>query len=67
MNAEPLNSRDDLRALLRAYQVKASMIPDLAAEVADLGQQAHDQLYVSPTDLEVAQGLVDQFAAALSG
>lgn len=67
VNQDPLKRRDDLRALLRAYQVKASMTSDIAAEVADLGQLAHDELYTSPTDLKLAQDLMDRFASALSG
>lgn len=65
-NAEPIEQRNDLRGLLSAYQVKATMITDLPAEVAELGQQAQDQLYTSPTDLERGRKLVEQFAAALT-
>ena len=65
-NAEPLERRTDLRGLLSAYQVKATMLPDLPDDVLELGQQARDELFTSPTDLERAQNLIDQFAAALT-
>ena len=67
VNAAPIAKRNDLRALLRAYKVKASMIPDLADEVANLGSQAHDELHTAPTDLARAQDLIDRFARGLSG
>lgn len=65
-NTEPLERRTDLRGLLSAYQVKATMLVDLPTEVSDLGQSARDELFTSPTDLDGAQKLIDQFAAALT-
>lgn len=65
-NALPLAQRSDMRALLRAYRVKASMMPGLPDEIADLGQEAHDELYTAPTDLARARELMDRFAAELN-
>lgn len=65
-NTEPIRRRDELRGLLRAYRVKASMQPGLSDTVAQLGQDADDELYTRPTDLERAQRLIDAFAAALA-
>lgn len=66
INSEPIERRTDLRGLLSAYRVKATMISDLPGEVTALGQQAQDELFTSPTDLERARELVEQFAAALT-
>ena len=65
-NAAPLEKRSDMRSLLRAYKVKADMTPGLSEEIADLGQQAHDELYTAPCNLDRAQELMDEFARALS-
>ena len=65
-NATPLAQRTDMRSLLRAYRVKASMIPGLPDEIADLGQEAHDELYTAPTDLARARKLIDRFASGLN-
>ncbi len=66
VNAEPIAQRNELRGRLRAYRVKASMTPGLADAVSALGQQAHDELYTSPTDLDRANRLINEFAATLS-
>lgn len=66
VNDAPLSERADLRGLLRAYRVKASMISDLPQEVTDIGQQAHDELFISPTDLGRAKDLMERFAAELT-
>ena len=65
-NAAPLKQRDDMRSLLRAYQVKAEMTPGLSEEIASLGQQASDELYTAPSDLDLAKELMDKFVSALS-
>ena len=66
VNASPLAQRSDMRSLLRAYRVKASMISNLPADVADLGQVAHDELYTAPTDLGRAKELINRFATQLT-
>lgn len=66
VNAAPIAERSDMRALLRAYQVKAGMIPDLPDEIAELGHKAHAELYTAPTDLGRARELMDQFAAGMT-
>lgn len=66
VNAAPLVQRSDMRALLRAYRVKAEMLTGLPDDVADIGQQAYDELYTAPTDLVKARKLVDRFAAELT-
>ncbi len=65
-NATPLAQRADMRSLLGAYRVKASMIPNLPGEIADIGQRAHDELYTAPTNLSRARELMDQFASELN-
>ncbi len=65
-NSEPLKRRADMRSLLRAYKVKAELTPGLPEEVLDLGQQAEEELYHAPTNLDRAQRLIDEFAAAMS-
>ncbi len=66
VNASPIAERSDMRALLRAYQVKASMIPGLPEEIVELGHQAHSELYTAPTDLGRARALMDQFASGMT-
>ena len=66
VNAAPIAERADMRALLRAYQVKASMISDLPADIVELGHEAHAELYTAPTDLGRARTLMDQFASGMT-
>ena len=42
------------------------MISNLPADVADLGQVAHDELYTAPTDLGRAKELINRFATQLT-
>lgn len=65
VNAAPIRDREELRGLLRAYRVKASMRPNLPDRILQLGEDAHDELYTRPTDMARARRLIDEFAAAL--
>lgn len=65
-NRAPIEERNELRGLLRAYRVKASMIVGLPDEVGEIGQDAHDELYTSPSDIARAKELIDAFATQLS-
>lgn len=65
-NTEPLRQREELRARLRAYLVKADMTPGLPSEVRSIGQSAHDELFTSPTNVGRAEGLLEKFAAELA-
>jgi hypothetical protein len=67
-NRAPLEARDQFRALLDAYQVKAKRLGRLEdPDVADLGARAHRALYTAPTDLAVAARLVRAYQEALRG
>lgn len=66
VNTAPIGERDELRGLLRAYRAKASMSPGLPAEVIELGQDAHDELYTRPSDIGRAKRLIDEFASGLT-
>ena len=66
VNAEPIGQRNELRGRLRAYRVKASMMPGLPQEIDSLGQQAHDELYTRPSDMKKALKLIDEFARRLA-
>lgn len=67
-NQAPIDSRNQFRALLDAYQVKAKHLgmvedPDLAA----IFTQAHDALYTAPTDLSLVGQLVRRYQETLNG
>jgi hypothetical protein len=67
-NREPIESRNQLRSLLDAYQVKAKalgMIED--PDLAGLYAQAHDALYTAPTDLALVGALVRRYQQTLNG
>jgi hypothetical protein len=66
VNRAPIEQRNELRGLLRAYRVKASMSRGLPAEIADIGQRAHDELYTSPSNIAEAKALIDELAAELA-
>jgi hypothetical protein len=66
VNRAPIEQRNEMRGLLRAYRVKASMSQGLSPEIAGLGQRAHDELYTSPSDIGQAKALIDEFAAKLA-
>jgi hypothetical protein len=66
-NRAPLEARNQLRALLEAYQVKAGRlgaIEDPAVE--PIFAQAHDALYTAPTDLAAAAQLVRRYQERLN-
>jgi hypothetical protein len=67
-NRAPIEARNQLRALLEAYQVKASRLG--AIEDPQLEQvfvQAQEALYTAPTDLAVAAQLVRRYQEILNG
>jgi hypothetical protein len=67
-NRAPIEARNQLRALLDAYQAKAKhlgLIED--AELAELFTCAREELYHAPTDLERGGQLVRRYQEALSG
>lgn len=66
-NSAAIVQRNEMRGLLRAYRSKAAMLPDLDDEVRELGDDAHEELFTSPTDLERARDLIAQFSAGLAG
>ncbi len=66
VNTSPIHQRNELRGRLQAYRVKADMSGGLPAEIAAIGQLAHDELHTSPTDLGRALELIDKFAAQLA-
>lgn len=64
----PIEARNQLRALLDAYQVKAKrlgLVED--AEVADAYARAQASLYTAPTDLNVAAQLVRAYQELVNG
>ena len=67
-NKAPIESRNQFRALLDAYQVKAKQLgmiehPDLAG----IFEQAHEALYTAPTDLSLVSQLVRRYQETLNG
>jgi hypothetical protein len=67
-NRAPIEARNQFRALLDAYQVKAKRLGRLEdPDVADLYARAHQALYTAPTDLAAAARLVRAYQEALSG
>ncbi|MBL7495855.1 hypothetical protein [Frankia nepalensis] len=66
-NAAPLRRRDELRGLLGALRAKATA--DALAGVPELETlygQAHDALYVAPSDLDHAARLVQDYARGVT-
>lgn len=64
----PLEARNQLRALLDAYQVKAKRLGVLEdAEVAHAYTRAHAALYNAPTDLKLAARLVRAYQEMVNG
>ncbi len=67
-NRAPIESRNQFRALLDAYQVKAKqlgMIED--PELADVFEQAREALFTAPTDLSIVGQLVRRYQETLNG
>jgi hypothetical protein len=67
-NRAPIEARDQFRALLEAYQVKAKRLGLLEdPRLADIFDRAHGALYTAPTDLARAARLVRSYQESLSG
>jgi hypothetical protein len=67
-NKAPIESRNQFRALLEAYQVKAKhlgMVED--PQLAAIFEQAHEALYTAPTDLSLVGQLVRRYQETLNG
>jgi hypothetical protein len=66
-NRAPIESRNQLRALLEAYQVKAGRLGAVEdPELARIFAQAHQALYTAPTDLALVAQLVRRYQEILS-
>jgi len=66
-NRAPLERRNELRGLLKAYEAKARGVRALEREeVATLFEQAERSLYAAPVDLEAAGDLVARYGRALN-
>jgi hypothetical protein len=64
----PIEARNQLRALLDAYQVKANRLGMVEEpEVADAYRRAQAVLYSAPTDLNLAARLVRVYQEAING
>jgi hypothetical protein len=64
----PIAARNQLRALLDAYQVKAKRLGVLEEpELEEIFTRAHESLYVAPTDLALASQLVRNYQEAVNG
>ena len=65
-NRAPLERRNQLRGLLKAYEAKARGVRALEREeVAGLFEQAERALYSAPVDLDAAADLVERYGGAL--
>jgi DNA anti-recombination protein RmuC len=66
-NRAPIDARNQLRALLEAYQVKAGRLGAIEdPQLAQIFAQAHEALYTAPTDLAVAAQLVRRYQELLN-
>lgn len=66
-NCAPVEARNQLRALLEAYQVKAGRLGAIEdPEVERTFAQAHHALYTAPTDLAAAAQLVRRYQERLN-
>jgi DNA repair exonuclease SbcCD ATPase subunit len=64
----PIEARNQLRALLDAYRVKAKRLGLVEeAEIADAYTRAQASLYTAPTDLNVAAQLVRAYQEIVNG
>jgi hypothetical protein len=67
-NRAPIEARNQFRALLEAYQVKAKRLGRLEdAELLAISARAHEALYTAPADLALAAQLVRRYQQVLSG
>ncbi len=66
-NRAPLEARNQLRALLEAYQVKAGRLGRIEdPQLERIFVQAHQTLYTAPTDLALAAQLVRRYQELLN-
>jgi hypothetical protein len=66
-NRAPIEARNQLRALLEAYQVKAGRLGAVEnPELAQIFARAHQALYTAPTDLGLVAQLVRRYQEILS-
>jgi len=68
VNRTALNKRDELRGLLTAYRAKMAGVgraEDLV--LSEITDEAHDELFTTPTDLARAEKLIGEIANSLSG
>jgi chromosome segregation ATPase len=67
-NCAPIESRNQYRALLDAYQVKAKALDMIEDPVlATIYSQVHDALYAAPTDLALVGQLMRRYQETLNG
>lgn len=67
-NRAPIEARNQFRALLDAYQVKAKRLGLVEEpDVADIYTQAHNALYTAPTDLSLVGQLVRRYQEVING
>jgi len=65
-NQAPIEARDQLRALLEAYQVKAGRLGVVEdPELEQIFTRAHEELYTAPTDLALVSQLVRRYQERL--
>ncbi len=66
-NRAPLETRDELRGLLSAYRAKAAAVGVIErADLSDLAEEAHNELFTAPTDLTRAEALVSRLGTAIA-
>ncbi len=65
-NRAPIEARDQFRALLEAYQVKAGRLGVIEdPELEQIFARAHEELYTAPTDLALVSQLVRRYQERL--
>jgi len=65
-NQAPIEARDQLRALLEAYRVKAGRLGVVEdPELEQIFARAHEELYTAPTDLALVSQLVRRYQERL--
>lgn len=65
-NRAPIERRDQLRGMLKAYQGKARSLRRLEdREIGELFRRAEHELYTAPTDLGTAAELITRYQEAL--
>ena len=66
-NRAPLQERDELRGLLTAYRAKMAGVGKAEDQTAsELADEAHNELYTRPTDLDRALRLLRELGAAVN-